>query len=798
MASKRQQKRRSKRLAVFRHQRPGGPRRPTPVHAIELKHESQAEALARRDDRFSQLLARLVHDEQQGQYLVTRSGLSEEEHLELASLAEEAHAGFREELTGATQTLRALLGRGDPLYIASLVQAFSLMTGWGTYYEPTQPRGENEMELVAGLLCSQPVAPDLDGPTDAEMKQIHEEIDHILELLFLFNVSMPRGGDLDAAALRFTGSMHWMTMRGSSFANHGEELARELFSRHDEWMLETYGFTVADVIDVGAAVTSVWQRSINALLEDARAFGNGVIERLLSAEGGNDIAEDLRDRLGTDEGKFEVGGAAFMHVFQAGARNAATFSAEEIYDETPRVPDDRVRAVLDELSIAVGSLEPTAYTGLFDQSPLIEQPFLVHDDRYLLAVPGMLVRDTVALLDGRLIRDNPSYSKSRAKTLDRLAVGYLARMLPGAVTHTNLFYDDAELDGLVLFEDIAFIVEGKGSSVSTQAQRGDVRRLVTDIRDAVQTAWEQGARARRFISAPGDTVFFDEHGNELVRIEEGAVHETHIVTPTIHELAGHAPQLARLRARGLFPDQELPWSIFINDLRVIAESSDNAAVFLHYLVWRERLPLGEGVTVHDELDLWASYLLSERFGMLAEHGSVIVGNSTTDFDAYYDGLQGRGPERDTPRKFLEEPVKGFVERMATERPEGWRLASGVCLDLSIPELGVVCLKALDVARAANREGEPVELRFGRGALVGLPKEADFTAGLAQRSSNGDATLIIYVRQVSAKQAEIVWAEYGRPVTFELSDFEKSVLNAPETSAFQFESPPPVARGRPRS
>lgn len=81
---------------------------------------------------------------------------------------------------------------------------------------------------------------------------------------------------------------------------------------------------------------------------------------------------------------------------------------------------------------------------------------------------------------------------------------------------------------------------------------------------------------------------------------------------------------------------------------------------------------------------WGSYLLCERFGSLAGEGHHIVGNSITDFDAYYAGVVGDGPKRPKPRKFLEEPVTGFVERMARERPPGWRDAAGVCLDLSLP------------------------------------------------------------------------------------------------------------------
>ena len=161
--------------------------------------------------------------------------------------------------------------------------------------------------------------------------------------------------------------------------------------------------------------------------------------------------------------------------------------------------------------------------------------------------------------------------------------------------------------------------------------------------------------------------------------------------------------------------------MFINDLRVISETADNAAVFLHYLTWRARLPLGERVTVMDELDLWGSDPLCERFGSLAGEGHHMVGNSITDFDAYYAGVVGDGPEEPKPRKFLEEPITGFVERMARERPPGWRDAAGVCLDLSLPELAFVVGEARRTWKRANASKAPDITDCGRVCLIGVPR-----------------------------------------------------------------------------
>jgi hypothetical protein len=83
---------------------------------------------------------------------------------------------------------------------------------------------------------------------------------------------------------------------------------------------------------------------------------------------------------------------------------------------------------------------------------------------------------------------------------------------------------------------------------------------------------------------------------------------------------------------------------------------------------------------------------------------MILANASTDFDAYFDGLEGRGPKRAPPTKFLPDSIRAFVSRLSESRPPGWREATGVCLDLSIPELAFVDGKMgeLAVEAAAGR------------------------------------------------------------------------------------------------
>ncbi len=747
-------------------------KRPTPVAAIEMKHAELAERLAARGDRFSELLARSIRDQHVGGELITSSGLSDTERAELESLTEAAHASFQAEALEATSSLRELLAQGDPLYILSVIQASNLLARRGEYYEPTHRGFESKVELVAGLLLTQPASSDPPEIASRTIQAIHDALDTIMDLMFLRNLTAPKGEDLLAAELRFMGAWHWMTIRGTSYAHHGRELARAIYQPFDNWCLKKYGFEVNDVLRIAEAVHALWNERMNSLFAEAAAFANRVDEHIRTPEQRQKLPAEARAKFDSPEAIKTLVQRAAVEVYERGVREAASFTVDELVERG--FPQDRVGAVLKELSISAGSLNEGDYTGLFDLSPLVEHPFFEFNGRFLLVVPGMLLRDTVAVLENRFMTGVRSFAKARAKTLDALAVEYLTQLVPESIGFTNLFYRGTELDGLVLFERRAFVVEGKGTPLSAQAQRGDVVRLRRDLERAVEEAWDQGARARDYTLSGEDAIFFDDAGEEVVRIPGGTVDDVFIVNPTLHELAGHAPQLPRLRGLGLFPDGEFPWSVFINDLRVISETCDNAAVFLHYLIWRNRLPLGDRVTVMDELDLWGSYLLCERFGSLADERHYIVGNSSTDFDAYYAGVLGEGPKAPKPRKFLEEPVRTFVDRMAKERPPGWLAAAGACLDLSIPELAFVCGRTRPMSKEANRAGDVVITELGRVRLVALPRNVPLTDVMtAAEQDDSEATFDIYVRGSTARRGEIAWAKQVRPTTFDLSEYEKS-------------------------
>jgi hypothetical protein len=733
------------------------PSRPTPLAGIARTHERMLRGFAERSDRFSQLLSRSLVDETAGQTLITKSALTENERLELDALTPAAHESFLKETADTTSSLRKLLGKGDPLYVLAFLQTRNLTAPWGGYFEPTHGGLETKVELAAGLLVTQPTPVPAGPVPDRVVQQIFDHIERLIDLSTLVNMTSPRREDENADQLRFTGALNWTTIRGTSYERHGQELALDLYRPFASWSLERYGFTVDDVLAVGDAAKSLSERRQNA----AR-------RKLADA-----LNRAPKDRSGRPE---PAAIQRALEPFRTEVGTSSRFTVDDLV--AGGLPRERVTAVLNELALSVASLPAESYRGLFDPSPLVERPFIEHNNHYALVIPGMVVRDTVSLLETRFFDGISTFSRTRAKTLDRLAAEHVASVLPGSRTFTNLHYLDTELDGLVLFDDRAIVIEGKGSSLSVQARRGDTVRLSRDMKRTVEEAWRQGARARNYLLGDADAVFFDDHGRELLRLSPKAVAEVFIVAPTLHELGGHAPQLPRLRALGLFTAGEYPWSVFINDLRVISETAGNAAIFLHYLRWRARLPLGDRLAVMDELDLWGCYLLSERFRALADGGHLLVGNTTTDFDDYYASQAGRGPKRRKPEKFLKGSVKAFVERMARERPAGWLQAAGVCLDLSVPEMAFIAGYEREATRAANTSGRTDITICGRLRLIAIPKDAKLKSGMTEaRVLESDAILDIYFRGATGRRPEILWAEQVKPITFELSDYERAAADA---------------------
>ena len=289
-------------------------------------------------------------------------------------------------------------------------------------------------------------------------------------------------------------------------------------------------------------------------------------------------------------------------------------------------PDSGIGKVLALLAAEPGS-KPPGKTLLPGSERAVSRDYpILKTSAGLYCFCPQAVADELPRLLGEWIRDrdgaffDKTYTKRREQLVTDMAVRRLAGVLPGARSYRNIFYVDnegnrAETDGLVLYDDIAIVVEAKGKLLSFPARRGHSKRLERDYGEVIEKAFGQAKRTAKFIRAHGRAEFTDERGNPVVTVAGPSLRKVYLVNPLLDSMDPLAIELAEARASGLLsPDEEWPWCVSVNDLCVVTDILDSPTMFLLYLERRLRFNVHSGwFHVHDEHDLLDYFLRTALF-----------------------------------------------------------------------------------------------------------------------------------------------------------------------------------------
>lgn len=729
--------------------------------------------MTQRGDRFTELLSKTVDVAEDETYLTQTSGLTAEEHQELLRLAPDFAARYEQQLHDRSKSFREKLLCVEPLPIIATFMMNNIFGVAGEYFEPLSTGRESKVEFVASCLaavdattCSQ-----VEEPSRELVIELTDDVDEIFELAHLANLARGMASDPKdpLTDLWFRSRAHRLVVRGSSYAQHGQDLARDVFGLLPEHVVRNLGFDVEDLIE--------FDRQITRLIQDrANTFLDGLRDRLFDVVGTNDSAP-------TPEQMAEI-----QSIFNERPTEALSFTVADLGGNT-----SLFEAILETLSVPLGEGAGLRYESPWDFSPLAVRPFVRRDKTYMLPVPGILSREMATVLEPHIKPHLSTFKDWRATKLDQIAVRHLKRMLPGSESWISLYYwieEDGqrkrvELDALVLYQGIAFLMEGKANPLAPPSLRGDVRRLRSEIKDTVEKAFQQALRARDYLLS-GKVQFEDAAGNVIVEIDGTELDRIYIVNPTLHELGDQAVQLGRFRELGLFQDGTLPFSVFVNDLRVISEIVEVPMEFIHYLEWRARLPLGTTVDVSDELDLFGAYLVRQQLDrMVTTFGHVQIGNSSTDFDDYF---MGQVPRKKRPRMLmLLRELRDFLDRSARDRPEGWMEAVGTCLELSLSEMAIVSASLHRLSEISPgdigvnvMDDHPLQDPNGGGvsiAIVALGRDRHRSEIDPSSPELSEVQRVVVVRSSSRGKPMIEWAWTNRNVEVKLPFQSDSTISA---------------------
>jgi hypothetical protein len=596
---------------------------------------------------------------------------------------EAAHFGNMLRIVGSADTplidqvahLRALLTDSPMLTVLAALADRAFMRGAGDYKEYLAPTAVSVeyptwVYLVDGYHSLEGDLP------PSKVAKIAAAADSCINAALWNELAFSGAGPRTAFDyVRFRTRSEQLLVRGPGYQDHLEHQLRGIFGNSGTDLIRIVGFDIDEALRLADAVRKVIDSRAKRLGADAEAAA------FLAATRARPILG-----LGRSESPAEAG----ERVWTTGLLQAMTISAEDLAVAS-RLSADTCREYLECFSLRPGSM---GGSGVLpgEQAPLLEAPLLaLPDGSFFAHLINHLWWAAKPRLERALLVDPAArdrYTRARSRYLENRATALIAATSPHARAWQSLHYRfdagagerEYELDGLVLVDDVAFLIEAKAGSMSPAARRG-APSVVEDLRSLVADAHQQASRASRFVGSRDEAVF--TAGGERVVVHGPTISQLFLVSSTLETLSAFVTRVATIEQAGVLPPGARPWSVCEFDLAVICDLVGGVGELVHYL--GRRLAIEDlDIEANDELDWFGRYFSQGlTFGRGAGAGGLLL-TQTTKFDDYYMAPPERRASLPRPRLALTPEIRDRVVALEATGLPGFVAAVGAILDQALP------------------------------------------------------------------------------------------------------------------
>lgn len=433
--------------------------------------------------------------------------------------------------------------------------------------------------------------------------------DKILRLSAMINLYRAVEGDVidPMAKIQASTRASEVLLRESSYADMMKSTLVDLFETPEvnAALVDLLSFSLGDAISVLEACDEIQTDKFNYRLSSMM----------------NQLEQSManQDNL-TDCQKEEI--CNKMDVTWDPSDEDISASVAEIAEKSG-VSESTITAVLNQfvLPANLGSPEEVVSNFTTGDNALRTNP-LISDGkgRFMLVHPSLVLPAIRENFEQRL-KQSPSwniYQAQRGKYLEDETSRCLASVLLGAEVHSGFEYfvpanetEEAgdppgytklvEGDLLFVLDDVAIIAEAKAVALAPSARAGNTRRLRSDLVRIVTKAAEQAGRLKERMEKDGG---FRLRNNSWISTE--SVREIHTMAVSLEDLSGVSTATADLLEASLLDAGNIPWTVSLNDLRLIIELVDPSAtaMFLLYLRRRRHPEATVMFAATDELDFF--------------------------------------------------------------------------------------------------------------------------------------------------------------------------------------------------
>lgn len=520
------------------------------------------------------------------------------------------------------------------------------------------------LEFLTGLLAVQPF------PSDTPTALTVTQCDDIWKRLNDYFESIDRDLMVDSlehnfSELEMEAKHNSLMIRGEAYPHQLQHISLGLYQEHDTWFRNNLGFTIAEALHAVHAVTHItasrYQQTIDTLNDPAKI---GVRTESL-------------------------------------ARNATRilgFTVEELATVS-QLPITTCTNLMKRLSQDFG-YRNTQHQDTFtnpktcpwDFNTLYERPFMHHEGTFFLFVPPVVLT-ALSKTFWFDVHDDESYRKTfndaRARWLEREVAENLRKIFGEKTVILNPKkankQQDELCDVLVMYDSNLIIVQCKSKGLRHQARIGkDSDAIIDDVRKAVVEAFDQGIKAREYLSASEKISILAENG--VWDLSPRLTNGIYLLTVTLFPLQFLTTRLMNSKTvSDLFARNEFPWAISLPDLDIVTDILRTPVQFLHYARRRLQIERTSFSIMGDEIDLLSLYLAGDHKLDLPQFegfNSVMIAGMSTNIDEYVWKKYDQGLPVDPPVPVMSPEFAKLIHDIVATKCFGATDCAMALLDIS--------------------------------------------------------------------------------------------------------------------
>ncbi len=513
-----------------------------------------------------------------------------------------------------------------------------------------------------------------------------KEIIELCRTYYMFH-DITKSNNISQKSIRFSSIIRYLGWRGDSYEQHHLDLVSQTFKPHNTFLKANFGFTTEEIIDF---INNISQEiKNNRGIHKIQNYFIPKFQEIL--EKYNFSKEDIKTTKNDEYlREFNIFNEEYWNYIK---------TLDPFYFKL-KASKKLPKELLELFSIRFGEnrsfQERDAYWPL-NNSQIYLKPLIKDKEEYYGFGSTIIYRNIIGILES-LIQEidedyyNNTFQKKKAKILEKLSLQYLYDIMPKAQIYGGLYYESEENsekrwyenDGLIIFDNNLFIIEAKAQKLSLPARRGSIPRIKTTVKKIIDEAYNQGIRCKKYIIESKEAIFYNKKRNKVLSINSDNYRSIYIINTTFENLGYLSAQLHNLNTFNLLEGKEWPWTVFINDLRVISEIVESPSTFLLFLQRRIGMNDLELISTSDELDYFMFFL---KYGMYFEDTQFsnkvklsLIG-LTDDLDRYYNYLQGYVKEAEKPIFNIHDYIKKFIKKLENSNNRGFTFASIFLLGL---------------------------------------------------------------------------------------------------------------------